>query len=177
MGSIELIIGPMFSGKTSELLRRARRYGFAKKSTLLIKFAEDCRYDPKMICTHDKIRSGDCVSCPNLSEIKDAWKQYDVIAIDEGQFFEKIREFCIQAADAGKTIIVAALDATFQREPFLNICTLIPMAESVEKLTAICTSCGELASFSKRIAPSSHVILIGGHDEYMPVCRSCFIKD
>lgn len=170
---MELIVGPMFSGKTSELLRRIRRFGYAKRSTLLIKFAADQRYSDTCVSTHDKLMI-EAVSATKLSEIGERFKKFDVIGIDEGQFFEDVVEFASKAAEMGKIVIVAALDATFERKPFGHICELFPMAESIDKLTAVCKLCGLDASFSRRLSASKKTVAIGGADMYIPVCRQCF---
>jgi thymidine kinase len=98
-----------------------------------------------------------------------------VIGVDEGQFFSDLVEVCDNWANEGKVVIVAGLDATFQRKNFGKICDLIPRAEHVKKLTAICKFCGAVASFSKRLNERVEEILIGGPELYASVCRKCFI--
>jgi len=172
-GRLELIVGPMFSGKTSELLRRIRRFGYAKMSTLLVKFAADKRYSDTCISTHDKLMIK-AVSASKLTEIGEKYKSFDVIGIDEGQFFDDIVEFATKAAEEGKIVIVAALDGTFERKPFGRIYELFSQAESIDKLTAVCKGCGSDASFSRRLSASKETVAIGGADMYIPVCRQCF---
>ena len=104
-------------------------------------------------------------------------KNYDVVGIDEGQFFEDIVEFCQQAANLGKIVLVAALDGTFERKPFGNIINLIPLAEKVNKLCAVCVYCTSEAAFTKRIIESKEIQLIGGDEMYKPVCRACFFLE
>ncbi len=104
-------------------------------------------------------------------------EKYAYVAIDEGQFYPDLIEFSEQAANLGVHVMIAALDATFQRKPFGSICELLPMAEKVTKLTAICEFCGKEASFSKRIVKSQEVELIGGEESYKPVCRKCFLTE
>lgn len=100
--------------------------------------------------------------------------EFDVIGIDEGQFFPDIVPFCEDMANGGKVVIVAALDGTFQRKGFGSILELVPLAESVTKLTAVCMMCYADGSFSKRIGSETAVEVIGGADKYVAVCRACF---
>ncbi|KAL3132956.1 hypothetical protein ABBQ38_006868 [Trebouxia sp. C0009 RCD-2024] len=175
-GSIDLVIGPMFSGKTTELIRRVRRHVSAAKKCLLVKYKRDNRYteDP-LLSTHDHTRmAAKAVSA--LAEIANAAWHYDVIAIDEGQFFPDLVEYAEQWANSGKHILVSALDATFQRKPFSNVLELIPLAENVIKLTAVCSECRSSASFTKRLSSETDVQVVGGADKYTALCRHCFRK-
>eukprot|EP00753_Platysulcus_tardus_P017367 PLAT6384.1.p1 GENE.PLAT6384.1~~PLAT6384.1.p1 ORF type:complete len:283 (-),score=80.97 PLAT6384.1:29-784(-) len=173
-GELQLIVGPMFSGKSTELLRRLRRYMHAEKECLVVKYLADKRYHDTDLATHDLQRM-EARPCSELSELGDDYLHYDVIGIDEGQFFPDLGSFVDRAADQGKVVIVAALDGTFQREPFGEVCNLIPKAEAVTKLTSVCALCHADAAFTKRIGKSTEVKLIGGKETYMPVCRSCYV--
>ena len=104
-------------------------------------------------------------------------EKYDVIGIDEGQFFSQIVEFCQTMANKNKIVLIAALDGTFERKPFGNIISLIPLAEKVLKLNAVCVYCANEAAFTKRIVESKQIQLIGGEEMYKPVCRPCFFKE
>ncbi|XP_046854786.1 thymidine kinase, cytosolic-like isoform X1 [Xenia sp. Carnegie-2017] len=172
-GQIQVIFGPMFSGKTTELMRRVKRYQFANHSCLLIKYEQDDRYDERKVSTHDKQRMG-AVPCHQLFKVKGQAMKYNVIGIDEGQFFPDIAEFCEELANKGKTVIVAALDGTFQRQAFGNVLSLVPLAESVVKLNAVCMNCFKDAAFSMRLGSETQVKLIGGAERYWSVCRECF---
>ena len=97
-----------------------------------------------------------------------------MIGIDEGQFFPDLVEFTEKVANLGKIVIVAALDATFQRKVFGPVLDLIPLAESVVKLTSVCMLCHQSASFTRRLGSEQQVELIGGADKYLSVCRKCF---
>ena len=101
---------------------------------------------------------------------------YDVIGVDEGQFFSEIVEFCEALANKDKIVLVSALDGTFERKPFGNILNLIPLAEKVTKLCAVCVYCTSEAAFTKRIVESKEIELIGGAEMYKPVCRACFFQ-
>ncbi|RNE99372.1 thymidine kinase [Trypanosoma rangeli] len=176
-GHIELIIGPMFAGKTTELMRRVRRELHAKRTCYVIKHSHDVRYNSECVSSHDMQVLGATAAVAELREIGDAWRAYQVVAVDEGQFFPDIVEFCNVAADAGKTVIVSALDGDYRRRPFDGICRLIPLAETVKKLSAVCMEChSRSASFTYRTVSSEKRELIGGADMYIAACRRCFIS-
>uniref|UniRef100_A0A6B2LGL3 Thymidine kinase n=1 Tax=Arcella intermedia TaxID=1963864 RepID=A0A6B2LGL3_9EUKA len=175
-GSIQIIFGPMFSGKSTELLRRIRRYTVAKRKCLVLKYEHDTRYSKDKMSTHDQI-VWTAVPCTVLETAKELSLEYDVIGIDEGQFFPDVVSFSEHMADLGKVVIVAALDGTFQRKPFGSILELVPLAEHVTKLTAVCVICQGDASFSKRLVDETQVELIGGEDKYIAVCRQCYHLD
>jgi thymidine kinase len=163
----------MFSGKTSELIRRIRRYNVAKKKCLIIKYKKDTRYSEECAATHDK-QTETAKACEKLSEVLPIVDQFDVIGIDEGQFFADIVSFTESRACLGKIVIVAGLDGTFQRRPFGSLLDLIPLAEEVTKLNAICMLCSKDAAFTKRISNETDIELIGGSEKYISVCRVCF---
>ena len=171
MGMIDIIIGPMFAGKTTELIRRIRRYEVANKSCLLVKYDRDLRYGTDLISTHDN-QGLKAISTETLSEIDDKAKTYDVIGIDEGQFFSDIVEFSENMANDGKIIIISALSGTYRRENFGRIPEIFPLAENITKLTAVCMDCKASASFTTRISSSKETELIGGKEHYKPVCRT-----
>jgi len=172
-GCIQMIIGPMFSGKTTELIRRLKRYKVANYRCLIVKHVNDDRYDKSDVVSHDH-QSIPAVSANRISEFKQLALEFDVVGIDEGQFFPDIVECCEILANLGKIIIVAALDATFQRVGFGDILNLIPLAESVSKLNAVCMVCFGRASFTKRTCSDMKLEVIGGSDKYMAVCRMCY---
>ncbi|KAJ3448941.1 thymidine kinase cytosolic [Anaeramoeba flamelloides] len=176
-GHIQLILGPMFGGKSSELIRRTRRYSFANKKCTVIKFARDIRYSVDKCCTHDKVMM-DAVPCTGkLFEVEDKVKDHDVIGIDEGQFFEDVVEFSEHMANLGKIVIVASLDGTFERKPFGRVLELVSKAEKVIKLNAICMVTYKDAAFSKRISQEKEVQVIGGSDKYIAVSREGYFKN
>ena len=173
---IQLIMGPMFSGKSTELLRRINRFKIAKKVCVLVKYINDNRYDKNNICTHDQKKT-EAFSCKTLSEIpKTVLDSADVIGIDEGQFFSDIVEFSDLWADKGKIVIISALDGTYKKEPFPVIAKLIPKCEGITKLFAVCMLCGKDASFSKRLTTEEGDEIIGGIEKYISVCRTCYNK-
>ncbi|XP_053156664.1 thymidine kinase, cytosolic [Hemicordylus capensis] len=174
-GQIQVIFGPMFSGKSTELMRRVRRFQIAQYKCLVIKYAKDTRYSTNGVSTHDR-NTMEAQSACCLKDVHQEALGSAVIGIDEGQFFPDIVEFCEVMANAGKTVIVAALDGTFQRKAFGNILHLVPLAESVVKLNAVCMECYREASYTKRLGTEKEVEVIGGSDKYHAVCRVCYFK-
>jgi len=173
-GKIQLIFGPMFSGKSTELIRRLKRYQVAQYKVLIVKYAKDVRYDEGGIATHCG-QTLPALSATVLEELTHKTDDYDVIGIDEGQFFSDVVTWCETMANKGKIVLVAALDGTFQRKPFCDILSLVPLAEEVTKLSAVCMNCFQDASFSKRITGDGETVeVIGGADKYMAVCRGCY---
>jgi len=171
-GQIQLILGPMFSGKSTELIRRLKRFQVAKYEVLIVKYAKDVRYDEFKLATHDK-QTLPAVSATTLEDLTKQAEDFDVIGIDEGQFFPDIG-WAEKMANRGKVVLIAALDGTFQRKPFPTILELIPLAENVTKLNAVCMNCFGEAAFSKRTSEEDSLEVIGGADKYMAVCRDCY---
>ncbi|KAJ9146712.1 hypothetical protein P3X46_028944 [Hevea brasiliensis] len=180
-GEIHVIVGPMFAGKTTTLLRRIQSESGNGRNVAVIKSNRDTRYGLDSIVTHDGVKLP-CVALPNLSSFRqkfgtDAYEQLDVIGIDEAQFFEDLYDFCREAADHdGKTLIVAGLDGDYLRRSFGSVLDIIPLADSVTKLTARCELCGKRAIFTLRKTQETRIELIGGADVYMPVCRQHYVS-
>jgi thymidine kinase len=137
----------------------------------VIKYKADTRYSDKMT-THDRTMI-EALPCEKLSDALEASADYEVIGIDEGQFFPDLVEMTEQWASAGKVVICAALDGDFLRRPFGRVLELVPLAESVTKLSAICQVCFGPASFSKRLGAETALEVIGGADKYIATCRRC----
>ena len=173
-GRIELIIGPMFAGKSTELLRRTRRYARTKKKVLVIKYKADTRYSEDSVSTHDRIEHR-AESCSELKEVDHLLDNVDVVAIDEGQFFPDLLSFADRVANSGRVVIIACLDADFLRAPFGDVCSLVARAELITKLTAVCNRCTADAAFTLRTTNATQQELIGGAEMYEPVCRSCHL--
>jgi len=176
-GRLEVIIGNMFSGKSSELIRRINREKSIQKKILVINFIGDNRYSNNSIATHDNTKVNS-LKLSKLSEIPSSMiKQYDSFFIDEGQFFPDLYTFVKNLVDSGgKHVVVSGLDGDSNREPFGDIIKLIPISDTVDKLTAYCIKCnnGTLAPFTKKISTNTNLIDIGGIDKYLPVCRKHF---
>ncbi len=173
-GSIEVICGSMFSGKTEELIRRMKRAQFAKQSVEIFKPKIDTRYSEDEVVSHDKnsIRSTPVESSGSILLMSG---DVDVIGIDEAQFFDDgIIEVCTQLADQGIRVIVAGLDMDFRGIPFGPMPALCAIAEDVFKVHAICVRCGALAYVSHRLVDSNKRVLLGEMAEYEPICRDCF---
>lgn len=179
LGRIDVIFGPMFAGKSSELLRRVTALE-ADKTIAMVKSDKDNRYSQTEITTHDGL-ARPCYAVAQLADLRSAVGQsYDsiqVIAIDEAQFFPDLLEFCMEASDHdNKQILVAGLDGDFQRRRFGQVLDLIPVSDSVTKLTAHCAYCGQPALFSLRIAADQRQEVVGGADKYAPVCRHHYVS-
>ena len=134
----------------------------------VIKYAKDTRYSDKCVATHDQ-QTIEAVSCESLLDVEDKCHDFEVIGIDEGQFFSEIVEFSERMANNGKVVIIAALDGTFERKAFGRVLELIPLAESVTKLDSVCVDCKQSASFTRRLVDSKETELIGGAEMYKPV--------
>ena len=109
------------------------------------------------------------VACKKLSDLKEEWLKFEVIGIDEGQFFDDIVEFSEKAANLGKIVIMSALNGTFEKKGWNNILELIPLCEKIKKLSAICKICASNANFTFRETVGNELIAIGGADMYMPL--------
>lgn len=171
-GQIQVIIGPMFSGKTSELARQIRRHVIAGRKCIVIKYAEDIRYSSDSISTHDKV-TYPAISATFLVDIKKDVLEYDVIGVDEGQFFPDVWEFCSEMRNLGKIVIVSALDMNWMREDFPNISKLSGRSEFVIKCKAVCVLCKQDAAYSKRLISDTNLKLIGGSEKYAAACLRC----
>lgn len=170
---IQLIIGPMFSGKTTELLRRLQRGMIAGKKVMLLRPVVDTRET----ITHDQLKTTGSIPQISISNLNDFdIDSYDYIGIDEGQFFANLAKIINNWATNGKHIIVAGLDATSELTPFEEILQLIPYAEEVVKLNAVCTKCGsDFGAFTKFIGQEKKdKILVGGKGLYEARCRRCW---
>ena len=176
-GRLTVILGPMFAGKSTELMRRVKREIHAQKKVFVIKYGKDTRYSLNNMATHDKLTLKANAAVSKLGDInKEMWEDADVIAVDEGQFFPDVVEFCQVAADMGKIVYVSALDGDFRRQPFGRVLELIPLSNEVVKLTAVCMLCHDQdACFTRRIVMSEKTELIGGEDLYRAVCRDCYL--
>jgi thymidine kinase len=175
MSKLNLIIGPMFSGKSTTLLTRYRRYQIAGKKCLLIKYANDTRYSTKEIVTHDNLRYK-ATSCNKLAEVHDFVKDYDVICIDEIQFYEDASHYCDLWANSNKIVEVCGLNGDYLRNPFEQISLLIPLADDISFVTAVCKATGKDAPFTMRLTDESEQEVIGGDDIYQSVSREIYKK-
>lgn len=175
-GSIEVVCGSMFSGKTEELIRRMKRAQFAKQKVEIFKPAIDVRYSEQDVVSHDHnvIQSTPVENSQNILLLSE---EIDVVGIDEAQFFDMgIVDVCSQLAARGIRVIVAGLDMDFRGEPFGPMPALMAIAEDVYKTHAICVRCGDLAYVSHRLISSEKRVLLGETESYEPLCRNCYAK-
>ena len=175
-GSVEVITGSMFSGKTEELIRRLRRAQFAGQKLAIFKPSIDNRYSEVKVVSHDE-KSVLSTPVDNAAAIMLMVGDAEVIGIDEAQFFDDaLVEVCESLADAGKRVIVAGLDMDFAKKPFGPMPGLMAIAEDVTKVHAICVRCGNLAQYSFRKKGGDKVVELGEKDKYEPLCRECYNK-
>lgn len=179
-GWIEVVCGPMFAGKTEELLRRVKRLEYAKKNIVVFKPLMDDRYSESEVVSHNNNRT----KSVNISRAKQIFdyidSNTDVVAIDEVQFLDEEAVSIVEfLAGRGIRVIVSGLDRDFRGEPFSFMPKLLALAEYVTKLTAICVKCGAPATRTQRIVngkPARYVdpiVLIGAEESYEARCRTC----
>jgi thymidine kinase len=174
VGSIEVIAGSMFSGKTEELIRRLKRAKIARQKVEIFKPAVDVRYSPSDVVSHDE-NSIQSTPVENSANILLLTGNVDVIGVDEAQFFDKgLVDVVIKLANMGVRVIVAGLDMDFKGKPFGPIPDLMAVADEITKVHAICVKCGNIAQFSHRLSEKEQVVLLGEKDVYEPLCRGCF---
>ena len=173
-GSIEVICGSMFSGKTEELIRRLRRAQIARLKVEIFKPRTDNRFHETDVVSHDA-NSIHSTPVENSSSILLLGSDVQVVGIDEAQFFdEELPNVCNILADRGVRVIVAGLDMDFKGKPFGPMPALMAIAESVTKVHAVCVKCGNPALYSYRTAPDAGTILLGEKESYEPRCRVCY---
>ena len=175
--SLKLILGCMYSGKTTEILRIVNSLKHIDEIPLIIKPIIDNRYSIDKISTHDNIEY-DCKTVNNLSELKNIENNY--IIIEEAQFFKDLYLFIIHQVDINhKNVIIVGLDGDSNRENFGNIHKLIPLCDDIIKLKAYCSICkdGTPGIFSKRInIKNKDTIFVGSDNDYIAVCRKCYLS-
>lgn len=189
---LEVITGPMRSGKSEELIRRLKRVKIASQKAIVLKPHIDVRTSATEIASREfqedkpeKIARFPAVSVGTLKEFREAFstQRFDVLAIDEAQFFTQswflteIKRLLLERADSNFRIIVSGLDLTAQLEPFGPMPQLLAMADEVHKITAICDRCKAPACLTKKMGGSDEEIQIGDDDLYEPRCRPCHAKD
>lgn len=192
-GYLELILGPMFSGKTSRLVEIYKQCKFCNISVTVINHTIDNRYDDELLSTHDKIK----IPCIKTERLSDIWTEHididedlskiarvqdkfkvatsDVILINEGQFFEDLYEVVVEMLKRDKKVYICGLDGDFERKKFGTILDLIPLCDKVHKLTSLCSLCkdGTRGIFSMRLTSETEQTVVGS-ENYIPVCRKCY---
>ena len=183
-GFLGIILGSMFSGKTSRLIQIYKSHSYIGKKIAVINHSSDIRYTDTMLSTHDKTM----IPCLFISDLKDAWqntespfynllKQSDTILINEAQFFPSLKDIVLEMVEiSAKHVVICGLDGDFKRNRFGEILDLIPYCDSVEKLSALCAKCrdGTPGIFTNRISTEETQVLIGS-DNYQPLCRNCYL--
>jgi thymidine kinase len=176
-GSIEVVCGSMFSGKTEELIRRVNRARIAKVNVEIFSPVADTRYDKSALVSHN-LNSIPSKAVSKAAEILPLASHIQVVGIDEAQFFdEELPSVCQTLADAGIRVIVAGLDMDFKGRPFGTMPQIMAIADSVTKLHAVCVKCGQQAMYSYRLVPDDSKILLGEKESYEARCRNCFNLD
>lgn len=177
-GWIEVVTGPMFSGKSEELIRLLRRAAIARLRLQVFKPATDTRYSDSDVVSH----TSDRIPCQLVDRAEEITARLDprvdVVGIDEAQFFDDaLPGVCRHLADLGKRVIVAGLDMDFRGEPFGPMPRLLAMAERVQKIDAICSRCGAPAHYSQRLIQSDQQVVVGAAGVYEARCRRCHEPD
>lgn len=179
-GQLDMVVGPMFAGKSSALIHLIRMYRLIDKKSCVIKPKIDSRYDAASVCSH----AGEKEGCITLDQLADAfqlpdYQAADVVIIEEAQFFKDLFG-CVQEMNfaQGKHVYVTGLNGDFNREVFGDVLRLIPWADSVKLLVSLCKACrdGTDAIFSKRTVASKEQVLVGVQDAYAPVCRKHYLE-
>lgn len=184
---MDIIIGPMFSGKTSELIRRLTIFADLGLKVLYINHEKDTRSSDN-ISTHNtslktNLQNHNLITIKtnDLSTVRTC--DFDVVGVDEAQMFQGLKEFALKVVETeGKRLIVCGLNGDFKRELFGEIHLLVPLCDTILKLFPYCIFCRaenklNQALFSKRTCLSSDKVLIGGSESYIPVCRECYLKN
>ena len=173
-GSVEVICGSMFSGKTEELIRRLKRAQFARQKVEIYKPCIDIRYSEDQVVSHDShsIPSTPIDSPASMLLLS---SDVEVVGIDEAQFFDDTLVDVVQTlANRGIRVIIAGLDTDFLGKPFGPMPALMAIAEDIQKVHAICVRCGSPANHSHRLIAKDELVVLGEKDEYEPLCRHCF---
>lgn len=173
-GWIEVVAGPMFSGKSEELIRLLRRAAIARQRIQVFKPKLDNRYSDDDVVSHSQLR----IPCEVIERADDVLVRLDprteVVGIDEGQFFDdELPRVCTHLANLGKRVLVAGLDMDYRGVPFGPMPVLLAMAEEVHKIQAICSRCGSPASYTQRLTGDEERVLVGATDVYEARCRRC----
>lgn len=173
-GWIEVVCGGMFSGKTEELIRRAKRAHIAGQEVIVVKPAIDKRYSDTEVVSHNETALPS-ILVDTADQIVLLTASAKVVCIDEAQFFDdRIIDIANVLANDGKRVIVAGLDMDFEGKPFGPMPYLLAIAEYVTKLHAVCAESGTMANFSQRVVEDTNTVLVGEYDAYEPRARHCF---
>ncbi len=174
-GWVEVIAGPMFSGKSEELIRRVTRYGIARVPVQVFKPAIDTRYAKAEVVSHSNLSTAAVPVADSQELLRSVEDRTVVVGIDEGQFFDEgLLDVAMLLAGAGKQLIVAGLDLDYLGRPFEPIPSLMLRAEYVTKTLAVCHRCGGPGLFTQRVIQSDELVVLGATDSYEARCRRCY---
>ena len=173
-GWIEVVTGPMFSGKSEELIRLLRRAAIARQRVAVFKPALDNRFGTTDVVSHSQWR----IPCEVVERAEEILRRLDprteVVGIDEAQFFDdELPAVCSHLASLGKRVIVAGLDMDYRGIPFGPMPTILAIAEKVDKISAICSRCGAPAAYTQRLTAAAEQVVVGAADVYVARCRRC----
>jgi thymidine kinase len=177
-GRLEVITGPMFSGKSEELIRRLKRARIARQRVACFKPDIDLRYHRTSIASHSS-HTHEAETVPNVEHLRAALAprlaEVDVIGIDEAQFLDDaIIPLAVELVHLGKRVLIAGLDTTYKAEPFGPIPALMAISDDVTKLSAVCMVCGAPAIHTQRLGQSQELVVVGAAGLYEARCRACF---
>lgn len=184
-GYLGIILGPMFSGKTTRLIQLYKTRSYIGKRVVVINYVGDTRYHETMLSTHDRVT----IPCLFVEDLNDIWENRenphwnevhsaDTILINEGQFFKNLFHTVLEMVEKeNKEVFICGLDGDFKRSIFGELLGLIPYCDSVEKLNSLCANCrnGTPGIFSHRISSEEAQVVVGS-DNYQPLCRNCYIS-
>jgi len=181
-GFLEIVLGPMFSGKTSALIKKYNELQSQSENVVAVNYVADKRYHDTLLSSHDKAM----IPCIMIEDIHDSWyntsninysalHECEYILINEAQFFNKLYEVVISMIESNKKVYLYGLDGDFNRNKFGQMLDLIPLCDNVQKLHAKCHICSLDAIFSHRISNESSQVVIGS-DNYIPLCRNCYVN-
>lgn len=176
-GSLEIFVGPMYSGKSTALIEKADQYELCNKHVLMVNHMSDVRYGTKGIHTHGH-HVKDAIMLSKLMDLvveySEMFQTHDVICVDEMQFFDDLKEFVVTALQKGKNIVMSGLLGRYTMEPFDHVCLVLSYADQITFLRSLCMSCkdGTKASFTLKHQEDAEDV--GSYDTYRPVCRSCY---
>ena len=173
-GIIEVICGPMFSGKTKALINRAKKELIDNQDILVFKPSVDNRYSEVNVVSHDR-KKIECIVIKSSYEILNYIDSANVFLIDEAQFFDiEIVSICKKLVKTGKKVILAGLDKDYEAKPFGQMENLMSISNNITKLTSKCSLCGNDAEYSFRLTNNTKQVLIGEAEKYEPRCKTCY---
>jgi thymidine kinase len=176
-GSLELFVGPMYSGKSTALIEKADQYELCNKRVLMVNHTSDIRYGPSGIRTHgNHVKDAIMLSylMDLIEEYQEMFEEHDVICVDEMQFFEDLKDFVLLALKRGKKIVMSGLMSKYTMEPFEHVALILSYADQITFLRSLCMTCKDGTKGSFTLKTNKDAPDVGSYDTYRPVCRSCY---